>query len=99
MSSQKPTYQDADLLLRVYELRRETLMRTSRDAINGFWPKSYDDVKAYTAPGHPVNAAWRLAIRAGFARSDAGIAAPAKSLSTLLESARTSPSPSLRCKL
>ena len=59
MSNQKPTYQDADLLLRVYELRRETLMRNSRDAINGFWPKNYDDVKAYSAPGHPVNAAWR----------------------------------------
>ncbi|MBF86172.1 MAG: hypothetical protein CL489_17090 [Acidobacteria bacterium] len=60
MSSEKPTYKDADLMLRVYELRRETVTRAARDKINfGFWPKSYDDVKALSAFDHPMNAAWR----------------------------------------
>lgn len=60
MSEKKPDYHDADLLLKVYELRRETLMRASRDTINGqYWPKSYDDAKAIGDMGHPMNAAMR----------------------------------------
>ena len=60
MSSPKPGYQDADLVLRVYELRREAVLRASRDKINGeFWPKSYDEAKALSDFGHPLNAAWR----------------------------------------
>lgn len=60
MSSPKPGYQDADLMLRVYEMRREAVLRASRDKINGeFWPKSHDDVKALADFEHPLNAAWR----------------------------------------
>ena len=60
MSEQKPDYHDADLMLRVYELRRESVMRTARDAINGqFWPKSYADCKAVLDFAHPMNTAWR----------------------------------------
>ncbi len=60
MSSPKPTYQDADLLLRVYELRREAVTRDARSKINfDFWPKSYDDVKAIGDFAHPLNEAWR----------------------------------------
>ncbi|MDP6371989.1 MAG: hypothetical protein QF463_07235 [Vicinamibacterales bacterium] len=60
MSSGKPTYQDADLMLRVYELRRESVTRAARSKINGeFWPESYDDVKAVTDFEHPLNEAWR----------------------------------------
>ena len=61
MSAQTPDYHDADLVLRVYDMRRETVLRASRDAINGvFWPKSYDDVKAVSSDfEHPLNAAMR----------------------------------------
>ena len=60
MSEQNPTYQDADLVLRIYDMRREAKMRTSRHAINfGFWPKSYEDCKAIGDPGHEQNEAWR----------------------------------------
>lgn len=60
MSKGTPDYQDADLVLRVYEMRREAVMRASRDAFNGrFWPANYDDVKAITVTGHELNAAYR----------------------------------------
>ena len=63
MSKEKADYQDADLALRVYEMRREPVMRESRNAINGkFWPKSYEDVLAVTKPDHPLNAAWRQTV-------------------------------------
>ena len=60
MSIEKPDYHDADLVLRVYEMRREAKTRESRDLLNlQFWPGSYDDVKAVQKPDHPMNAAWR----------------------------------------
>ena len=60
MAKNTPDYQDADLLLRVYEMRREAVMRASRDAFNGkFWPTNYDEVKAIATAGHELNAAYR----------------------------------------
>ena len=60
MSKVTPDHHDADLLLKVYDLRRETVMRESRSAIAAqFWPKTYDDVLAVVQGGHPLNAAWR----------------------------------------
>lgn len=60
MSTEKPDYHDADLMLRTYEMRRENKTREVRDALNSqFFPKSYDDVKAVQAPDHPLNQAWR----------------------------------------
>ena len=60
MSKGTPDYQDADLVLRVYEMRREPVMRASRDAINGkFWPQNYDEAKAVTVTTHECNAAYR----------------------------------------
>lgn len=60
MSKGTPDYQDADLVLRVYEMRREPIIRASRDAFNGkFWPASYEDVKAVATAGHELNAAYR----------------------------------------
>ena len=56
----KPDYNDADLVLRVYEMRREATMRESRKAIlASFWPRSVEDVAAVMQPDHPLNAAWR----------------------------------------
>lgn len=60
MSREMPDHHDADLVLRVYEMRREAVLRESRNAIaRDFWPKSYDDVLAITKPDHPHNAAFR----------------------------------------
>jgi hypothetical protein len=60
MPTEKPDYHDADLMLRVYEMRREAKTRQHRDQLNfEFWPKSYDDVKAVQKYDHPFNAAWR----------------------------------------
>lgn len=60
MSAEKPDYHDADLMLRVYEMRRETKTRENRDKLNfGFWPKSHADVKAVQEAGHELNQAWR----------------------------------------
>jgi len=60
MAKGTPDYQDADLALRAYEMRREPVMRASRDAINGkFWPASYEEAKAIAAATHEFNAAYR----------------------------------------
>jgi hypothetical protein len=56
----EPTYQDADLVLRLYEMRREAVMRQSRDAIMAkFWPACYEDFIAVTKFDNPLNAAFR----------------------------------------
>lgn len=55
-----PDHHDAELVIRLYELRREPVMRESRSAINAqFWPRTFDDVLAVTKADHPLNAAWR----------------------------------------
>jgi len=60
MSKDAPDHRDAELMLRVYELRREPVMRESRAAMaSQFWPKSYDDILAIMKPDHPLNAAFR----------------------------------------
>ncbi|MBM3987368.1 MAG: hypothetical protein FJ294_05365 [Planctomycetes bacterium] len=52
-------HHDAELVLKLYDLRREGVMRASRDAIGKFFPKSYEELAALTKPEHPHNAAWR----------------------------------------
>jgi hypothetical protein len=60
MAKTTPDHHDAELLIQVYDLRREAVMRQSRQAIQReFWPKSWDDVLAVTKPDHPLNAAYR----------------------------------------
>jgi hypothetical protein len=60
MSKEMPDHHDAELAFRSYELRREPVMRESRNAINrDFWPKSFDELLAVTKGDHPLNAAWR----------------------------------------
>jgi|WetSurMetagenome_2_1015567.scaffolds.fasta_scaffold479996_1 hypothetical protein len=56
MSSQ-PTSQDAELILKLYELRRESVMREARVFMAQFSPKSLDDLLAITmAAGTKENA-------------------------------------------
>jgi hypothetical protein len=56
-----PDHHDAELVLRMYELRRDPVMRESREKLaSQFWPRSYDDVKAVAGNRqHPLNSAFR----------------------------------------
>ncbi len=57
----KPDAQDGDFILRLYEMRREPVLREMRDRLNfEFWPKSIDDIVAVQQDmGSPMNTAWR----------------------------------------
>ena len=60
MLKEAPDHHDADLVLKLYDLRREPVMRESRDAINDkFWPRNAEEAVAITAKDHPLNAAFR----------------------------------------
>ena len=61
MLKDHPDHHDAELVIRLYELRREGVMRAARDAIyEQFTPKSYADLKEVHANRkHPLNAAYR----------------------------------------
>jgi hypothetical protein len=60
MAKDTPDHHDAELVLRLYELRRETVMRESRDIVNSqFWPRSFDDVLAVTKRDHHLNRPFR----------------------------------------
>jgi hypothetical protein len=60
MAKDQADHHDADIVLRLYDLRRETVMRESRDAINSeFWPRSFDDVLAVTKRDHHLNRPFR----------------------------------------
>lgn len=60
MLKEAPDHHDADLVLKIYDLRREPVMRESRNAINAkFWPRSAEEAIAITANDHPLNVAFR----------------------------------------
>ena len=60
MSKSAPDHHDAELVLKIYDLRREAVMRESRDAINrDFWPRDEKEALAILQPEHPLNRAWR----------------------------------------
>jgi hypothetical protein len=46
MSTPQATHQDAELILKLYDLRRESVMREARNFVFGFAPKSVDDLLA-----------------------------------------------------
>jgi hypothetical protein len=55
-----PDHHDADLILKLYDLRRETVMRESRNSINAdFWPRNREEALAVTGKDHPLNVAYR----------------------------------------
>ena len=52
---------DAELILRLYELRREPVMRQARDDMFvKFHPRSFEDVAAVLKRDHPLNTAYRM---------------------------------------
>jgi hypothetical protein len=60
MAKEKPDHHDAELMLRVYEMRREAVLRQSRETLRtDFWPKRAEDAVALTRGDHPLNAAYR----------------------------------------
>jgi hypothetical protein len=56
---ERADHHDAELVLKLYDLRREAVMRQSRDALFKFVPSSYEEFVAITQPSHPENAAFR----------------------------------------
>jgi hypothetical protein len=54
-----PDRGDVDLVLRLYDLRRETEMRKARTFIFGLQVNSLDDVRAVSDFAHPENAHFR----------------------------------------
>ena len=60
MLKEAPDHHDADLVLKIYDLRRETVMRESRSTINSkFWPRNAEEAIAVLANDHPLNTAYR----------------------------------------
>lgn len=55
----RPDHHDAEIVMRLYDLRREPVMREARRAVGGFWPRSYEEVGALLKLEHPLNAAFR----------------------------------------
>jgi hypothetical protein len=56
-------HEDAQLILKLYELRREEKLRSARDWFaSQFFPESIDDFKAVFAPGSPHNAHFRMVV-------------------------------------
>jgi hypothetical protein len=55
-----PDHHDAELVLKIYELRTDPVMRQSRQDISRkFFPASYEELVAVTKDDHPLNAAYR----------------------------------------
>jgi len=59
MIKEVPDHHDAELVLRLYELRRETVMRESRSKIMTWLPRTWEEFLAATQMDHPLNAAFR----------------------------------------
>jgi hypothetical protein len=61
MAGKKASAADAELILKLYDLRREEVMRQARkDIISKFLPKTYDEFVAVTKGDHPLNTAYRM---------------------------------------
>ena len=60
MSKASPDHEDAHLVLKLYDMRRESVMRESREAVlRDFWPKSEAEALAVLDREHPINRAFR----------------------------------------
>jgi len=59
MSKERPDAADAEIVMKLYDLRREPVMRKSREALFAFQPRTFEELLAVTKPDHPLNTAWR----------------------------------------
>ena len=54
-----PTAEDAQIVMRLYDLRREAELRKARAWFAGWWPRSADEiVQMINAPANPQENAW-----------------------------------------
>ncbi len=59
----RPTYDDANLILRLYEMRRENRMREARAWFTAqFRPKNWEELATVVPPGGAENASYRMVI-------------------------------------
>lgn len=56
--SDKPRAEDAEIILRLYDLRRETEMRKARSWFAGWWPRNAQDVVRVIQGADPQENAW-----------------------------------------
>ena len=60
MLKDAPDHLDADLILKLYDLRREESLRAAREKLTAeFWPKNAKEAVAVTAHDHPLNRTYR----------------------------------------
>lgn len=60
MMKDAPDHLDADLILKLYDLRREESLRAAREKLTSeFWPKNAKEAVAVTAHDHPLNRTYR----------------------------------------
>jgi hypothetical protein len=59
----RPTYDDANLILRLYKMRREERMRKARTWFSGhFKVKTWEEFQKLAAPGTDENASFRMVV-------------------------------------
>ncbi|HUU32521.1 MAG TPA: hypothetical protein VMW48_00595 [Vicinamibacterales bacterium] len=59
----RPTYDDANLILRLYEMRRDDRMREARAWFTAhFRPKKWEELAVLAPPGSGENASYRMVI-------------------------------------
>ncbi|MBP7776460.1 MAG: hypothetical protein KA371_04980 [Acidobacteria bacterium] len=59
----RPTYDDAKLILQLYEMRRDERMREARAWFTAsFRPRKWEDLATLVPPGSPENASYRMVI-------------------------------------
>jgi hypothetical protein len=60
MLKESPDHHDADLILKIYDLRMEAVLRESRAKLRAeFWPGNAEEAIAVTRGDHPLNTAYR----------------------------------------
>jgi hypothetical protein len=60
MMKDAPDHLDADLILKLYDLRREESLRAAREKLTSeFWPKNAKEAVAIVAHDHPLNRTYR----------------------------------------
>ena len=60
MMKDAPDHLDADLILKLYDLRREDSLRAAREQLAAeFWPRNAKEAVAVVALDHPLNRSYR----------------------------------------
>jgi hypothetical protein len=62
LTKEFPDHYDATIILQLYDLRRESVMREARAAITRFRPASADEAIAILKQDHPLNTALRQVV-------------------------------------